>query len=614
MIALTRLTHSRGSSVQAELPRRRLPERLVRFIAVHATLAVVLVSVAAFLWPPTLGSTGVSLVLLFGLGEAHPFQLRQRADAVVLSEFVVALAALALPAAEVPWVAVGGALMAPPMLRWVGTHERLRVANIERHVLNFAKNAIGLAPMVALTTIARPAGLLTLWLATSAGLAVYAVLSEAIVRGAITRSRGSGSTLTTRQLGEDLRVAGALALASLPVGLVLRTEAPTWPVVLVVGVAFVLIARARMGRDTVTYRLSAVTQAIEELAATRSVADLDDRLRRIIARALVAHNVEVLDEEPPRTPRVRDHLVGRVGDSGPWIRVSQPGLDAPWTSLDRALLQALLSAAAPIRQRLQDLARVEEAERFASLVLTAAGHDVANRLHAARLATQTLLEQGATLPPEMHTLILQRADAALHRGAGALTDMVALGAGGRDARCTGAEVALFARELGADLRVLADNVVMTAPGSVVERIVENLVTNAARHHAGREPVEVAVDDLGGEVCIVVRDRGPGLDADDVELLFRPFAQLADGPRRRGSLGLGLFIARGLAESVGGSLGYADRAGGGAQFEVRIPSASEDVGQGRQERVVLGPGSDRHAQAPVEPRLRREVANEDALRQ
>lgn len=605
-----------GLEVQAHLSRRRLSARLGRYLALHAVVAVALVVTAAVVWPPTLGPTGLALVLLFGVAESHPYQLRSRgrAESVVLPEYAVALAALALATAEVPWVAVGGALAASPMVRWFGTHERLRVAAPERHILNVAKNVIGLTPLVVLTALARPHGLPLLWAATGAGLAVYAVLTHAIVRGAVDRARGSRGPSRPDEYLEVLRIAAVLTAMVLPVGMVLRTDAPMWPLVLSLGVAFILIARARMGRETAAYRLSVVSHAIDALATAHSVAGIDDRLRGEIAHALAAGAVELVDEEPPTQPRIRDQIVGRIGDSGPWVSVTRPVLSTPWTPADRELLQALLAAAAPARQRLEDLARVEEAERFASLLLTAAGHDVANQLHAARLATETLLTRGDQLPEDRRAMVLDRADAALQRGARALSDMVALGAGGPDARCTGAEVALFVRDISANLRVVADNVVIGAPSAVVERIIENLVTNAARHHVGRDPVEVAVAADGSDVRIAVLDRGPGLEAKDVELLFRPFAQLADGARRRGSLGLGLFVARGLAESVGGSLAYADRVGGGARFEVRLPSAREDAVEGVQERVVLGPRADRHTQAPVEPWLRREVADEDALSQ
>jgi protein-histidine pros-kinase len=105
---------------------------------------------------------------------------------------------------------------------------------------------------------------------------------------------------------------------------------------------------------------------------------------------------------------------------------------------------------------------------------------------------------------------------------------------------------------------------------LLRRVLGNLVHNALRY-AGT--AEVAVRREGGEVCIVVADRGPGIPEGSLDEVQRPFARL-EGSRSRdtGGVGLGLFIAREGAARLGGRLRLARRDGGGLLAELRCPAA------------------------------------------
>jgi two-component system sensor histidine kinase KdpD len=114
--------------------------------------------------------------------------------------------------------------------------------------------------------------------------------------------------------------------------------------------------------------------------------------------------------------------------------------------------------------------------------------------------------------------------------------------------------------------------VRTDPG-LLGRVVANLVDNAVRH-SGDQPVRVLAhaDERGLEVLVV--DRGPGVPAARRRQMFEPFQRLDDtGP---GGLGLGLAVARGLAESLGGSLIADDTPGGGLTLTLTVPSGTEAV--------------------------------------
>jgi protein-histidine pros-kinase len=104
------------------------------------------------------------------------------------------------------------------------------------------------------------------------------------------------------------------------------------------------------------------------------------------------------------------------------------------------------------------------------------------------------------------------------------------------------------------------------------RIVDNLLGNALRY--GR-CARVAVVPLGAQVELTVDDDGPGIPREQIELAFQPWVRLGttqDRPTARAGQGLGLAIARDLAERDGGSLTLVNRAEGGLRARLVLPAA------------------------------------------
>jgi two-component system sensor histidine kinase HydH len=99
------------------------------------------------------------------------------------------------------------------------------------------------------------------------------------------------------------------------------------------------------------------------------------------------------------------------------------------------------------------------------------------------------------------------------------------------------------------------------------RAVHNLVQNALQATAGDEPVTLRVAQEGTMVHIEVRDRGPGVSVGDEGKIFEPFVTT----RVRGT-GLGLPVARRIAEQHRGTLGFRNAADGGAVFTLSLPSS------------------------------------------
>jgi len=102
--------------------------------------------------------------------------------------------------------------------------------------------------------------------------------------------------------------------------------------------------------------------------------------------------------------------------------------------------------------------------------------------------------------------------------------------------------------------------------------VLNLLTNAYKYTGDDRRIEVCTRDEGGHVAIAVCDNGIGLSRRDAARIFQPFYRVAarDG-RQASGIGLGLSVARHLAQCQGGSLTVASAPGAGSTFTVRLPA-------------------------------------------
>ncbi len=104
------------------------------------------------------------------------------------------------------------------------------------------------------------------------------------------------------------------------------------------------------------------------------------------------------------------------------------------------------------------------------------------------------------------------------------------------------------------------------------RILGNLVDNALRHTSQGGAVDLRAERDGSMLMLAVGDRGPGVDPAERSRIFEPFYRPAGATRDGGHAGLGLSIARSLAEQQGGTVEFAPRDGGGSLFILRLPAA------------------------------------------
>ncbi len=115
-----------------------------------------------------------------------------------------------------------------------------------------------------------------------------------------------------------------------------------------------------------------------------------------------------------------------------------------------------------------------------------------------------------------------------------------------------------------------DEVLVRAAGHELERVLVNLVGNAAKALPAGGRITVSVAPAGPSVLLCVDDDGPGLPPELLPRLFTPFAT---GRGREGGVGLGLYLCRDIARRHGGDLTAERSPRGGARFMLKLPSAA-----------------------------------------
>jgi signal transduction histidine kinase len=100
----------------------------------------------------------------------------------------------------------------------------------------------------------------------------------------------------------------------------------------------------------------------------------------------------------------------------------------------------------------------------------------------------------------------------------------------------------------------------------VERIVDELLANTARHTPQDTPVWIRADRQGTGLRLAVEDGGPGLPSDMRMSVFERFRHGETAP----GLGIGLSLVLRLAQLHGGTAWVEDRPGGGSSFQVTLP--------------------------------------------
>ncbi|MET0590684.1 MAG: ATP-binding protein [Naasia sp.] len=264
---------------------------------------------------------------------------------------------------------------------------------------------------------------------------------------------------------------------------------------------------------------------------------------------------------------------------------------------DRRLL-AVIVAQLEIALRQEDLALAADqvgplaaTDRVRTALLSALSHDLRRPLASSMAAVSGLRSAGPGLAEPERQELLQTADESLSALATLVTDLLdvsRLQAGAlaiTTMRVDAADViGPSLEELGlgpgdVELDIAADLPAVAADPVLLQRVVVNLLANAARHSPAGRPVRVSTSAFGGASQIRVVDHGPGIPADRRDDVFVPFQRLGDTDNTTG-LGLGLALSKGFTEGMGGTLTPEDTPGGGLTMVVELPLWTTDASGAR----------------------------------
>jgi two-component system sensor histidine kinase KdpD len=284
--------------------------------------------------------------------------------------------------------------------------------------------------------------------------------------------------------------------------------------------------------------------------------------------------------QPPLTPKEATVVLPLTDRE--FLVLRGPGL----TAEDRDILAAFAAQLATVLEsdRLHAEAAgadsLARANQLRSALLAAVSHDLRTPLSAIKAASSSLLSDQLAFGPEETRILLQTIDDESDRLSTLvenLLDMSRLETGSMDVLHESTDVNELIARAVESLGPRGTEVTVEIPASLpgvrtdpvlLERAVANLVDNSLIHARGRG-LRVEAGPVAGRVDIRVIDRGPGIRREDRDTVFRPFQRLGDSENRVG-VGLGLAVARGFVEAVGGELDIEDTPGGGCTMVIRIP--------------------------------------------
>jgi signal transduction histidine kinase len=130
---------------------------------------------------------------------------------------------------------------------------------------------------------------------------------------------------------------------------------------------------------------------------------------------------------------------------------------------------------------------------------------------------------------------------------------------------------------GREIELAAEQpAVALASGGDVATVLDSLVGNALAYSPSGTPVAIEWGSDGGDAFVAVLDRGRGIAPGEEEAVFERFRRGEASRGGQAGSGLGLAIARTLAARWGGSVTIANRPGGGARAELRLPAGKQPV--------------------------------------
>ncbi|MGE4362333.1 MAG: ATP-binding protein, partial [Mycolicibacterium sp.] len=269
-----------------------------------------------------------------------------------------------------------------------------------------------------------------------------------------------------------------------------------------------------------------------------------------------------------------------------WLLLAGRRLDAR----DRRVLGAVANQAAGLARqrelaeeagRAEAIARADELRRS---LLSAVSHDLRTPLAAAKAAVSSLRSEDVGFSPEDTAELLATVEESIDQLSGLVGNLLdssrlAAGVVRPELQPVYLEEAVPRALLGISrgstglragldrVKVEVGDTVVMADSGLLEQVLANVIDNALRY-APDGPVRVTAGRVADRVLIAVADEGPGVARGAETELFAPFQRLGDQDTSSG-VGLGLSVARGFVEAMGGTISATDTPGGGMTVEIDL---------------------------------------------
>jgi len=290
---------------------------------------------------------------------------------------------------------------------------------------------------------------------------------------------------------------------------------------------------------------------------------------------------------PLKTARTSVGVIGLDNDRvGPILTPEQ-----------QRLFEALADQAAIAIERVQLVGDVEraklavEADKLRSALLTSISHDLKTPLAAILGAATTMRDYSTSLPDadrsELVATVVDQSER-LNRFIANLLDMTRIEAGAMKPNLSlhflgdlvGAALNRAAKILSrhqVNVAVPANLPMVQLDAVLFEQALFNLFDNAAKYAPKNSPITVKARAGPSSITLEISDRGPGIPPNDLEHVFDTFYRVRKGDHVQAGTGLGLPIARGFIEAMGGSIRAGNQhEGTGAVFTVTLPVPADEV--------------------------------------
>jgi PAS domain S-box-containing protein len=241
----------------------------------------------------------------------------------------------------------------------------------------------------------------------------------------------------------------------------------------------------------------------------------------------------------------------------------------------------------------RDVTAFRRLERQRDEYLALVSHDLRNPLHTVLMAVARLKVNLQKRGQAADVTTAERAERNAHRMTAMLEelfDATSLQSHGVELKRTACDLRALLGHVSADLddsgsrRITiesddASSYVVFADAAQIERVIVNLLTNALKYSPAGAPITATLERHGDTVRLAVVDRGIGIAPENVKRLFDRYYRAPRGKVHALGLGLGLYIARMIAEGHGGSIDAQSEVGKGSTFRFELPAHADSAREG-----------------------------------